>query len=572
MCGIAGYYSFGNNQISNREILNLFQSIKHRGPDGSGQWISKKKDSLLINVRLAIQDLNRLANQPIKSTNGNFIIIFNGEIYNYKKLKLDLLKDYNFKTESDTEVILALYIKYKENCVNFLEGMFSFAIMDINKNEFFLARDPFGIKPLYYHISKNNFWFSSEIKSFSKISSKLVKNEKIIFDYLNSEYYENVEETFYKNIYKVKPGYFYIISKNGIKKTKYWHFDKELNKIKIPNKKKDKEFYFKDLIYNTVKNSFVSQVPISIATSGGLDSSIILDIANKAGYQVEAESFIFNEKNFSEFKFIQKTLKKNKISGNQLIITPDKFLKNYKEIISNMAEPFAGLPIISYYLLIKNMKNKVILDGSGLDEAHHGYDKYLINEKKYNFSIFQDGSNYETQYIISNNLYNKYKNSQNEFKDHFEESYLNNMYNDVFYAKLPRALRFRDNLSMTHAVELRPSFLQKKLILSFFKLKKEEHYKNKYGKYFLRTLFKKNLGNDLAFRKKQNIQTPQTTWFRTDLSKWLENYIKRTEIWDMGWIDKKNFLKHYNLFINKKINNSFFIWQLINLDKWKNII
>jgi asparagine synthase (glutamine-hydrolysing) len=571
MCGIAGYYSFGDNQISEKEILNLFKSIKHRGPDGSGQWISKKKDSLLINVRLAIQDLSRVANQPIKSTNDNFIITFNGEIYNYKKLKLDLLNDYNFKTETDTEVILALYIKYKENCVNFLEGMFSFAIMNTNNNEIFLARDPFGIKPLYYHISKNNFWFSSEIKSFGKICSNLIKNEKIIFDYLNSEYYENVEETFYKNIYKVKPGYFYIISKNGIKKKKFWDFDKELNKIKIPNKKKDKEVYFKDLICNTVQNSFVSDVPISVATSGGLDSSIIINIAKNAGYQVEAESFIFNEKKISEFKFIKKTLKKNKISGNQLIITPDKFLKNYKKIILDMAEPFAGLPIISYYLLIKNIKNKVILDGSGLDEAHHGYDKYLIN-KKYNFSIFQDGSNYKTQCIISNSLYSKFKNSHYTFKEHFEQSYLNNMYNDVFYVKLPRALRFRDKLSMTHGVELRPSFLQKKLILSFFKLKKEEHYKNKYGKFFLRTLFKKNLGSNIAFRKKQNIQTPQTIWFRTNLSKWLENYIKKTEIWDMGWIDKKNFLKHYNLFIDKKIDNSFFIWQLINLDKWKNII
>ena len=570
MCGIAGAVSFDNHKIDERLIPSLFNSIKHRGPDHNGSWISKNQSVLLLNTRLSILDLTKKGNQPFYSQNKRYIIVFNGEIYNFKDLKKDL-KEFKFHSETDTEVLLNLYIKYKSKCLKMLEGMFSFAIYDNYKGELFCARDHFGIKPFYYYKFLNKFWFSSEIKSFFIVNKNIKKNEQSVYRYLNSEYHEHIQETYFKNIFKIKPGHYILVKNSKIKENKFWDFKDDYSKISLPKKYNDRKEYFKSLIDESVKKSMISDVPISLASSGGLDSSILQLTAKKFNPKVNMVSWIFKNKKFSEEKYINQIGKVTKLRREMFSVTPNDFKKNLNLMIKINEEPFSGLPIMAYYLCLKKTNNsKVILDGSGLDESHTGYDKYFNKKLKIddNFNFGQDGSKSIFSNIVHENLVNKYHNFKENIDLPFNNILKNSKYLDMFYLKLPRALRFRDKLSMSISKEIRPCFLNKDLIASLFKIKAEEQFKNGFGKFLLRDTYKDDISNKISFSKKRNIQTPQSEWFKKDLDKWLTTFIKKSSIWDMNWIDKKKFDENYELFKRGKINNSFFIWKLINLDIW----
>ena len=220
---------------------------------------------------------------------------------------------------------------------------------------------------------------------------------------------------------------------------------------------------------------------------------------------------------------------------------------------------------------LKNLCNtKVILDGSGLDESLSGYDKYFNKNLtlKSNLVRAQDGSRSILNNILNKKFLKEYTGLENKIPLPFDNVLENSKYLDLFFLKLPRALRFRDKFSMSLGKEIRPSFLNQELIVSLFKVKKEEQFQNGLGKFVLRDIFKNDIGKKIAFTKKRNIQTPQTTWFKESLGQWLDKFLKNSQLWDYNWIDKKKFFKNYELFKKGKINNSFFIWKIINLEIW----
>ncbi len=572
MCGIAGAISFDKIKIEKKLIPNLIKSIKHRGPDHDDWWLSKNQSVLMINTRLSILDLTKNGNQPFYSKDKRYVAVFNGEIYNFRDLKKNL-KEFEFKSDTDTEVLLYLYIKFKSKCLSMLEGMFSFAIYDKKKEELFCARDQFGIKPFYYYKYMDQFWFSSEIKTFFVKNKNISENNKAIFRYLNSEYHEHIKETFYKDIYKIKPGHYLKVKKGKVIEKKFWNFEDKIKNISLPNNYEDKKEYIKFLINQSVEKSMISDVPISVASSGGLDSSILQVLAKQKNSKINLVSWIFQDSKFSEQGFIEEIQKKTKIKSNKYCIKEADFLKNLENVVKLSEEPFSGLPVIAYYLCLKNAcKTKVILDGSGLDEALSGYEKYF-NSKfnfKSNFIRGQDGSKSVISNIIHKRLNKEFINIENEIEHPFNNSFNNSKYLDFFYLKLPRALRFRDKISMSIGKEIRPSFLNDDLILSFFKLEKKYQVKNGLGKYILREIYQNDIGKKIAFTKKRNIQTPQTTWFNGSLDKWVSNFLHNSNIWDYKLVDKTNFFKNYELFKKGKLKNSFFIWKLINLDLWLN--
>ena len=291
MCGLAGVVNFSRKKLLTQEINESLSSIKHRGPDGDGIWINKKKNIALIHSRLSILDLSNNASQPFKSNCGRYLIIFNGEIYNYRILKNKYLYNENFKSNSDTEVILKLYIKYKAKFLDWLEGMFAFCIYDTKLNKFFLARDVFGIKPLYYYLTRNQLIFSSEIKTFFKLKVPKKINYRSISSFLTSEYYENEEETYFKNIKKLKPGNYMEITNGKINIEKFFDFSNYKKKIYIPKKDIDKKKYLLDLVTNSIETGMISDVPITIAASGGLDSSILQYEACKKNQNITKKLF-----------------------------------------------------------------------------------------------------------------------------------------------------------------------------------------------------------------------------------------------------------------------------------------
>jgi len=563
MCGISGLYNFTNKKIHPLQINKIISSITHRGPDNQNYWIKDDRKLALINTRLAIQDISKNGNQPFISNNKNFILVFNGEIYNFNELRKELKNEFNFKSNSDTEVLLNLYIKYKKNCLKKLKGMYSFAIYDKTNDELFIARDPFGVKPLYYYFNNTCFFFSSEIKTFFSLNIEKKINLRSLSSYLVSEYSENIKKTFYKNINKLQSGHFLILKNKKLSIKKYFSFSQEVDKLKIPKNDITKNNYFLDLIQKTVKQSTISDVPISISSSGGLDSSILHYEALKFNKQIDLISWDFKEKIFSEKKFVNKISKITGLTPKFQLYTKEIFKNNIEDIIKINEEPFSGTPVAAYHSMLKNIcNNKVVLDGSGLDEAHGGYDKYYLKNKRFS-SLSQDGSDSINDTIYNKKFLQKYPTYDDELPK--INGLHSKMYSDLFYIKLPRALRFRDKISMSLGKEIRPSFLDTELIGSLFKLRKKDHYNKSFSKYLLRDIYKGKITRNIVFSNKRNIQTPQTLWLSENLINFINKTLLNSYIWDLGIYDKKMFFYALTNFKKLKLKNSFFIWKILNL-------
>ena len=277
MCGIAGILSSKGIHFLTAKLPLMTNSIAHRGPDGFGYWYSEKEHLALGHRRLSIIDLSENGSQPMHYLN-RYTITFNGEIYNYIELRENLiLKGYKFKSNSDTEVILAAYDFYGADCLHYFDGMFAFALYDKQSNKLFCARDRFGEKPFYYSFFDGDIYFASEMKALWAVGISKTKNETLLFNYLCHDLVENPinqEETFYREIHKLKPAHYFIVDaqKNIIQK-KYWELDITTKNDFNPQKASQ---IFKELFYNSVKKRLRSDVPVGSSLSGGLDSSSVV--------------------------------------------------------------------------------------------------------------------------------------------------------------------------------------------------------------------------------------------------------------------------------------------------------
>lgn len=370
MCGINGILKFdGVSKKDYRTIKVMCSLMNHRGPDYEDTY--NDKQITLGHKRLSIIDLSTDANQPMISDNKNLIIVFNGEIYNYLSLKEDMSKKgINFKTNSDTEVILKLYELEGKKCLKKLRGMFSFGIWNKKKEELFIARDRLGEKPLLYFYDKKKFCFSSEIKSLIKsLNCKLDINLEALHLYLTYNLRHIPEPyTIIKGIKKLEPGHYLIVRKEGVIKKSYW----ELSYEKKVLSEKEAIKKYKELLKETIKLQEQADVPIAALLSGGVDSSTIVSmIKNKD--KLETYSLGFNKKDpeLERARIISKLYK----TANNEIIFKKEYLKRNKEIIKYYGEPY-NLPTgLHSYILCEQIskKYKVVLGGNGADEIFYGY-------------------------------------------------------------------------------------------------------------------------------------------------------------------------------------------------------
>ena len=372
MCGIAGLIGFSGNEVSKSSLRKMIKSISHRGPDGVGEYFSS--NIALGHVRLSILDLTKNGQQPFYSEHENIILVFNGEIYNFKKLKKELHKDYNFLTQTDSEVIIAAYLKYGEDCLSHFNGMFSFALYDKEKNILFAARDRFGIKPFYYYLDKNHFVFGSEIKSI--LCNEMIVtpdlNEGMLFDFIAFNRTDHTKETCFKNIYNLRPGSKLSLNLiNGEAKFDEWY---DFSNIKEENSsfKDSKESLLKSL-KNSVRLHLVSDVEIGSALSGGLDSSIIATlIKEEENKKLQSFSAVY-DKNWvkDESVYVDSLCNEKNIIKNLVRPNVRGLLENIDEIIYQQEEPFISASIYASWCVYKEASKKeikVLLNGQGADE------------------------------------------------------------------------------------------------------------------------------------------------------------------------------------------------------------
>ena len=381
MCGICGIVSLGNSQRpQKRTLLKMMASMKHRGPDEEGYYLDNNAG--LGARRLSIIDLAG-GNQPISDERAIKWIVFNGEIYNYLELRSYLEKrGHFFKTKTDTEVILHLYEDFGQDCLQYLDGIFAFAIWDRAMRELFIGRDRLGIKPIYYTQANGSLIFGSEMKvvlespSVPRDIDLVSLNEYLSFEYVPAP------RTILRNIYKLEPGFFLVYSDNGLNIRKYWDVNFRRSESRPPVDWREYASGLYDILARCVKKELVSDVPVGVLLSGGIDSSTIA--AFMTDYypgRVESFSIGFSEGSFDESSYARMVAKHLGTQHNELVLTSKMAVDMVEDIGTILDEPFADSSFIPTFLLSKfaRQKVKVVLGGDGGDELLAGYPTILAH-------------------------------------------------------------------------------------------------------------------------------------------------------------------------------------------------
>lgn len=407
MCGFLVLNS--KSQFDKNIFDKMLNLINHRGPDNKSIKFYNDNKLLLGHVRLSIIDLQDSANQPFTSNCGNFVIVFNGEIFNYKELKKRYFHENSFwKSNSDTELLLELIIKVGlKKALNDIDGQFSFIIYDKIKNTITLVRDIAGEKPLYYGYDQNNLLITSDLRVvkninfFAKDIDKTAVSSYKLFNYINSD------RTIYKSFKKIKPGYFCIIDLQNHKTLKYErYFNLKKENTYLSFEENDLISIFENNLINSLKNKLTSDVPISLMLSSGVDSSLIsVLLSEKLNYKIDTYTISFEEKNLNEFNDTNDFCNYFGIPNNEVKISGDA-IKSYITIMNQVfSEPFADASQIPTYILCNEIskKYKVCLTGDGADEIFSGYNRHQLIYKFSKFNFFQKKAFNLLFFLLSNN-------------------------------------------------------------------------------------------------------------------------------------------------------------------------
>jgi asparagine synthase (glutamine-hydrolysing) len=377
MCGIAGF-NFDDKEL----IRSMCESIRHRGPDDHGHFTDKHVS--LGHRRLSILDLSKAGQQPMTDKEGAVIIVYNGEIYNYLEIRSKLEGKYDFKSNTDTEVIIYAYKEYGVDCLDMFNGMFAFCIYDTEKNLLFLARDRLGIKPLYYFFSKGKFAFASELKALVEMPVKRVVSRSALNAFLAYRYLPG-EDSILEGFKKVLPGHYLTFSLDSKKLSirKYWDISLSSDLIsKQPIGEQEKKL--KKLLLDAVKKRLISDVPLGVFLSGGLDSSMIVGLMSKINRyeglsdKIKTFSVGFNlDRNYDELSHA-KVVSEHFGTDHQEVVVEPGSIKLLPKIIWHLDEPMADPAAIPNFILSRASKKKVtvILTGAGADEVFAGYEHY----------------------------------------------------------------------------------------------------------------------------------------------------------------------------------------------------
>ena len=605
MCGIAGI--LGDIQDENLfEAKKMLLSISHRGPDGLR--ILSTKNALLSFARLKIIDFNDRSIQPMINSDQKHILLFNGEIYNFKKLKKKIGTNYNFKTTSDTEVLLAMLIIYGLEALNQINGMFSFCYYNDHNKKFTLARDRFGQKSLYYCLSNKLFYFSSEIKSLLAAGISNKPDYKSISEYLHFNLLDADKNTWFENVKQLKAGE-YIQVKNStiIKKVKWYNLFKRKKTLPSKNLKQIKSLIAETFI-NVCEEHLNADTKIGVNLSGGLDSSTMLASMEKNKKYLSNQCFSVDfGSSLSEKLWINSTA--NYFNKKVDIYNYDKesFLNNFDKMIYFHEGPLGGLMNCAFDSLYKEVNKKgirVLLDGTGLDEAFGGYrvhhlaylkklyekkdknflkhriyyskkwdinidelDKQILSSNKYNNKV-QDGSSFNQKKYTTNFMQSLALNEEQIIKENslnIHEQLINYIIRD----KIPKNTRMKDRQSMAYSIELRMPFLDHRIVELGLSLNENLYFKRGYTKSIIREVMKNKLPEKVRLSQKRSIQSPQGIWLQDkSISKMILHNLSSKNFKNRGIFNQKKIIEDYHLFLKNGANNTFHIWQWINIEKF----
>ena len=563
MCGIAGIISAKPNNEKLQQMLILQQ---HRGPDHTGNYVDSGYCALGHN-RLSIIDLSEKANQPFTENSGRYHLSFNGEIYNYLELKQELKAHYSFKTNSDTEVLIAAYVVWGKSCLNKLNGMFAFAIWDSYEKKLFAARDRFGVKPFFYSEENRELYFSSEIKAIKSVIERNHPNEKVWANYFAYGSYGMPSETFNDEILQLPGGHSLEYQEENLKIDKWYDFEKNLSKhseiLSFGEAKKS----YSEILSDSISLRFRADVPIGFNISGGVDSSLLLALVNRLHDKknIRAYTFFTGDENYDELPWVEKMIERTQNPLTKVKIQPTDVIENAQFLSNIQDEPYAGLPTLAYATLFEAANKdgvRVLLDGQGMDEQWAGYDYY---QTPGNSAIIQ-GIGKKSPFRLKA-LNKEFRNLAEKpvYPKPFDNHLQNLQYRDLFYTKIPRALRFNDRISMAYSTELREPFLDYRMVEFAFAQPKEYKISNGIQKYLIRQILKEIAPKDLSYAPKRPLQTPQREWLGKELKDFTEENLEKLRYSKAShWFNFEEMQKEWKNYKAGDNQSSFHIWQWIN--------
>ncbi|NOT36005.1 MAG: asparagine synthase (glutamine-hydrolyzing) [Saprospiraceae bacterium] len=625
MCGIFGY--IGNHSVVDKNrIHNL---LSHRGPDDSGAL--EFQNLLFMFWRLAIQDLSPLGHQPMSAQNENFWIIFNGEIYNHWEIRNELAYKYNFNSSSDTETILNGYIEYGDEIFNKLNGIFALAILDKKKNELIIARDQFGVKPLYYYSDNDRFIFTSESKAIVELTAdQLHVDPKGIMNYL-FYLWSPGQITSFQEIHKLEAGHYIAIDlENPTKFQSRKYYEIPFSKAK---EIKDYRYWQDELeekLLNAVERQLLADVPVGFFLSGGLDSSLLVAMYRKLypGKKIKAYTIStgkeFQQEGFSDDLSYAKLVAQKLDVDLTICESKMDMLNDFDQMIYHLDEPQADLAPLHVRNICKRAREEgyiVLLSGAGGDDLFTGYRRHQMITQSRRLNMIPFGTtilkmirNFTSEfsqrridkYISANRSKNLTEAlaqtyawlDENRLKSLFTEKYksliadykpasvllesLNNipeekevinqcLYWDIKYFLTDHNLNYTDKLSMAEGVEVRVPYLDKELVEFSSRLPVEYKLQGTTTKFILRKLAEKYLPHEVIYRAKTGFGAPIRSWIKNDLDEWVNTRLSRKEVEKIGIFNYDEIQKLIKDNKENKIDAAYTILSLIAIQENLNV-
>jgi asparagine synthase (glutamine-hydrolysing) len=613
MCGLFGRINLNGSRVDADECRRMIEIIRHRGPDGYGHY--HNDNVYLGQVRLSIIDLEG-GKQPIYNEDESCLVICNGEIYNYKQIREELIgKGHIFRTNSDSEVLVHLYEDKKEKMLNDLNGMFSLAIYDIRSEELFLARDRIGIKPLYYYFDGNQFIFSSEMKAL--IKSGLVPleiDESTVYRFLTL-HHSIPPDTLIKDIKSLKAGHYMVLEGSRIREVQYWDIPQVAARDPVSYESAIEDV--ENLLMDSVEKRLMSDVPLGLFLSGGVDSSLVAAMMHKiVGDGVKTFSIGFEEKEFSEIQYSRRISDMIRSDHMEIIVTPEDIMSGIEDVVWYRETPISEVSDIPIHLLCRAATQKVtvVLTGEGGDEAFCGYSKYGYEQMaKYSpiFSnplvrgfyesglgtkitpqrlktalrLFATGNKYKRYYRWFSFFRNeeleeiiredklKLLEGEDVFEDWLTGRQFRSNVDEMQYLDikvwLPDNLLLRgDRISMGSSLEARVPFLDHRLVEMGSALPREYKVQRLNGKRILKRIAEKYVPKDVIYRKKVGFEVPIGAWFRGDLKDFLVSSLTRSNSFCSNFLKQERISALIKEHTSGQLNHQKKLWMLLNLELW----
>jgi len=606
MCGISGIVTSNGNEPKNSELKKMSDIQTHRGPDGEGIW--REGSAGFSHRRLSVIDIEG-GSQPMLSEDGRYLLVYNGELYNYRELKKNELSNYSYKTSSDTEVILAAWCKWGEDSLEKLNGIFSFAIWDREQKVLALVRDRYGVKPLYYAVSGRRIIFSSELKAILEVAPELRKVDLKNLNELLTYRYSPSPSTLFRGIKKVRPGHLICFADGDCHERRYFGVGKVDGNFTHDELLKKGE----ELLHSSIKRQLVSDVPIGVLLSGGVDSSLLATIATKEyGSSLTAFTAGFKDGGrVDETDFAKKTAKRLGIKHEVVRLDPKDFMKTLESAVWHTEEPIATTSLLPLFLLCKKIgeSHKVVLSGQGVDELFGGYRRHLaeqisqkirplfsfaplktvasmfigkskaerafysLGEKNETlrflkiFSLFNDDMRREILKSPPNNSLTKsidyYKNDLHGLDN------LNRLLHIEMRTSLPDdLLLYTDKVSMASSVEVRLPFLDREFVSFAESLPSKMKINCFKQKVLFKKLAEKELPKEVIQRAKLGFETPTDEWFRKEMQNDLRDFICSSNSITAEFFNKKPIEEMMDAHLNNKQDFSKELFLLLSIELW----